>query len=62
MTFKVSTRLDDIYFDERFDTDIEALERALSWTRARLGEVIIVHDDKIFTVEEFAKMVGGGTK
>jgi hypothetical protein len=59
MTFKVSTRLDDIYFDEVFDTDIEALDQAISWTMARLGEVVIVHNDRAFTLEEFAKMVGG---
>jgi hypothetical protein len=37
MTFKVSTRLNDIYFEEPFDTELEALERAQSWTRAKLG-------------------------
>jgi hypothetical protein len=54
MTFKVSTRLDDIYFDETFDTDVEALERARAWTKARLGEVIIEYDGKCYTVDEFA--------
>jgi hypothetical protein len=50
--FKVSTRLDDIYFDETFDT--EALERAKAWTGANLGEVKITHDGKTYTVDEFA--------
>jgi hypothetical protein len=53
MTFKVSTRLDDIYFDETFDTDLEALERAKAWTKARLGEVTIVHKEKTYTLDEF---------
>ena len=54
MTFKVSTRLDDICFDETFDTDLEALERAKAWTKARLGEIIIVDQGKTYTLDEFA--------
>jgi len=54
MTFKVSTRLDDIYFEETFDTDQEALERAQSWTRAKLGDVVIVHKGKTYTPNESA--------
>jgi hypothetical protein len=54
MTFKVSTRLDDIYFEESFDTELEALERAQSWTRAKLGDVVIVHEGKTYSLNEFA--------
>jgi hypothetical protein len=54
MAFKVSTRLDDIVFDETFDTDLEALERAKVWTKANLGEVIITHEGKTYTPDEFA--------
>jgi hypothetical protein len=53
MTFKVSTRLDDIYFEETFDTDLEALERAQSWTRAKLGDVVIIHEGDTYTLNEF---------
>ena len=53
MTFKVSTRLDEIYFEETFDTDLEALERAKSWTRAKLGDVVIVYEGKTYSVNEF---------
>lgn len=49
MTFKVSTRLEDIYLEETFDTESEVIERARAWTRAKLGEVIINHE-------------GGGTR
>jgi len=54
MTFKVSTRLDDICFDETLDTQLEALERARAWTKARLGEVIIEHEGKSYTLDEFS--------
>jgi hypothetical protein len=53
MAFKVSTRLDDINFDEKFDTELEALERAKAWTKASLGEVIITHEGKTYTLSEF---------
>jgi hypothetical protein len=29
-------------FEEMFDTNLEALERTKSWTRAKLGDVVIV--------------------
>jgi len=38
--------LDDIYFDETFDTELEALERAKAWTAANLGEVTITPEGK----------------
>ena len=53
MSFKVATRLDDIYFDETFDTEPEAVECAKAWTRAKLGEVIINHAGRTYTLEEF---------
>ena len=53
MTFKVSTRLNDIYFEETFDTELEAMERAQSWTRAKVGDVVIVYDGKTYTLNEF---------
>jgi hypothetical protein len=53
MPFKVSTRLDDIYFEETFDTELEALERAKTWTKANLGEVVIVHEGKTYTLHDF---------
>jgi hypothetical protein len=53
MTFKVSTRLDDIYFEETFDTGLEALEQAKRWTRAELGDVVIVYEGKTYTLHDF---------
>ena len=52
MTFKVSIRLDDIFFDETFDTDLEALERAKAWTKARLGEVTIAHNARLQVLKD----------
>jgi PilZ domain len=57
MSFHVSTRLDDIFLHATFDTDLAALYRARTWKEARLGEVVIVHEGKQFTVEEFEMMV-----
>jgi hypothetical protein len=57
MSFHVSTRLDDIFLHATFDTELAALYRARTWKEARLGEVVIVHEGKQFTVEEFEMMV-----
>jgi hypothetical protein len=54
MNFHVSTRLDDIYLDATLDKAEEALERAKAWTSASLGEVLIIHDGKTYTVQEFS--------
>lgn len=53
MPFKVSTRLHDIFFEETFDTELEAMERGQSWTRAKLGDVVIVYEEKTYTLNEF---------
>lgn len=52
MSFQVSTRLDDIYLNAVFDTEAEALERAKQWANAGLGEVVITHAERSFTIEE----------
>jgi hypothetical protein len=57
MNFHVSTRLDDIYLDATLDKAEEALERAKAWTSASLGEVLIIHDGKTYTVQEFSIIV-----
>ena len=54
MSFEVSTRLGDIYLNATCDTEHEALERAKQWAKAGLYEVMITHDDEIFTIEQFA--------
>ena len=54
MTFKVTTRLKDIFISESFDTEVRALEQARSW--ARMGEVVIAHDDVEFSLEDFAAL------
>jgi len=56
---KVSARLEEIDFDETFDTGFKALERAKAWAKARLGEVLFEHDGKTLTGEEFSKIVEG---
>ncbi len=43
MPLKVTTRLDEIYFTETFDTELEALAQARAWTKAGRGEVEITH-------------------
>lgn len=54
MSFQVSTRLGDIYFDASFDTEQGALERAKQWANAGLREVVITHGGQEFTIEQFA--------
>lgn len=53
MSFQVSTRLDDIYFDETIENEAEALRRARSWAQANFGDVLISHEAKTYTIEEF---------
>jgi hypothetical protein len=57
MSFRVSSRLDDIYLDETFDTDWAALERATAWTKAGLPGVTITHGAQEFTVDQFARRI-----
>ena len=57
MSFKVSTRIDDIYLSATFDTRRAALERAKAW--AGVGEVTIAHRNETFTLEQFASLVDG---
>ena len=53
MPVKVTIRLDDIFFTEAFETELERLPKS-AWTEARIGEVETTHNGVTYTPEEFA--------
>lgn len=46
MTFKVVVQLEDIDFEETFDSEREALVRAHAWKAENVGTVLITHEGK----------------